>query len=359
VKFKKLFCSGIAVIFLNVSGIAQETAGKISGLMYADYFYNISRDTGFTSLPNTAMFGREDLNGFEIRRVYFTYDHRLSTEFSGRVRLEADGITLTQNNKIGVFLKDAFLRWKDILPGQDIYFGIQPTPAFEVSEMVYGYRSLEKTILDHRGIVSSRDFGIAARGKIAGDLRYWFLFGNNSGNSPETDRYKRIYTHLSYIPYKHFVTTIYWDLRFRQKTEDPIAHSGLISNNILTTAVFFGYNNSGLFSAGIEAFYSTAHNNITRNGTLRDINSGGLSFFGNVDILNNLQFTARYDIYDPGLNTDFSEDKRHFYLTGISYKPVESVQIIPNLVVETYEDNNTRAYDPSITARLTVAYLFH
>jgi hypothetical protein len=355
----KIFFYLAAATVLAFNSFAQnEPAGRISGLVYADYFYNIQRDSGISSLKNTVLSGSEDMNGFEIRRMYLTYDHKISPEFSGRIRLEADGRTLTQNNRIGVFVKDAFLKWKDILPGHDIYFGIQPTPAFEVSEMVYGFRSLEKTILDLRGIVSSRDFGVAVRGKITGDVSYWLLFGNDSGNSPENDRYKRIYTHLSYTPLKYFVTTLYADLRFRQKKADPLNIQGeALGSNILTTALFLGLYTAG-YTLGIEGFYQNSENDLFINRVLQDRNAAGVSLFGSIDLYQKLRVTARYDVFDPALNTDNNFDKRHFYILGINYRPVEAVHIIPNLLIESYEKTESRSIEASVTPRLTLAYFF-
>jgi len=337
----------------------SEQNGKISGLVYADYFYNVSRDSYFDSLRNTALTGQQELNGFDIRRIYFTYDYKISGKFTTRFRVEGDGRALTRNERFGVFIKDAFIKWNNILPGQDIIFGIQPTPAFEVSESVYGFRSLEKTILDLRGIVSSRDFGLAMRGKITDQLNYWILLGNNSGNSPETDRYKRLYGHLSFKPLKNFVTTIYGDLRFRQRIRDPLNTEGsLIGHNTITTALFFGYNNPDLFALGAEGFYTITENDVPINNVLETRNGMGISLFGSAELMNDLIFTARYDIFDPSSNEDIKHDKRDFYIIGLSYKPVEGVAVIPNVMVENYEDLPGLSVDPSLTARLTIAYEF-
>ncbi len=229
----------ISLILFTVSLTFAQTGGKLSGLIYSDYYYNAVRDTGITSLPNVARGGPEDLNGFDLRRAYLTYDYIISDNFTTRFRLEADGRALTDNGRIGVFVKDAWVRWKEILPGQDIIFGIQPTPAYEISEAYYGYRSLEKTIMDLRGVVTSRDFGLALRGNITGDLNYWFLFGNYSGNNTERDKYKRLYGQLSFKPVKNMITTFYGDLEFRPEIKDP-ASDNMVGNNVVTTAVFRG-----------------------------------------------------------------------------------------------------------------------
>src|SRR5258708_1048095 len=69
---------GILIIFATFSLAlplnAQDTTtakGKFSGEMYFDYFYNIQqRDTS-----------KKDLNGFQFRRIYFTYDYAIASNF--------------------------------------------------------------------------------------------------------------------------------------------------------------------------------------------------------------------------------------------------------------------------------------
>src|SRR5512143_3253741 len=163
---RKLF---IASLFLLVLGVDAQSQGKFSGLMFGDYFYNVARDTVFrrTNLPNSAVGGQKDLQGFQFRRIYFTYDNDISEKFTTRFRLEADQAALSSNGKISTYVKDAYLKWKNIFGGSDLTLGLQPTPAYEISENAWGSRSLEKTIMDLRGIIPSRHLGISLPGTLA------------------------------------------------------------------------------------------------------------------------------------------------------------------------------------------------
>jgi hypothetical protein len=329
-----------------------QTGGKISGVVYADYFYNIQRDTA--GLQNSVLSGSKDLNGFDIRRIYFTYDYGISANFNTRFRLESDGRTLSQNGRYSVFVKDAYIRWKDILPGQDIIFGIQPTPAFEYSEAVYGFRSLEKTLMDLRGFVSSREFGVSLRGRITNDFGYWFQFGNNAGTSPETDKYKRIYMNLNYKFAGNFISTVYGDIRFRP-AKSPLTGGESLKNNVITAAYFIGYIDPSGFSGGSELVYQVYQNELTGN---RNKQSGGLSLFGSYNFSELVTFTARADLFDPALNEDIEFDRRNLYIIGLSFKPDKQVSIIPNLMVESFEDIPEREISSSVSARVTLFYEF-
>ena len=104
------------VLFSSQFLLAQDNSGgKISGYMFGDYFYNAARDTGISSLSNVVNGGKKDLNGFQLRRIYFTYDYTISENFSSRFRLEADQTANTSDGKVGVFVKDAYLNGKIFL----------------------------------------------------------------------------------------------------------------------------------------------------------------------------------------------------------------------------------------------------
>src|SRR5438876_1173313 len=116
-----------ATFSLALPSTAQDTTtakGKFSGEMYFDYFYNIQqRDTS-----------KKDLNGFQFRRIYFTYDYAIASNFDTRFRVEVDQNALTSNGKIGEFVKEAFLKWKNVFEGSDLITGLSPTPTWYVSE---------------------------------------------------------------------------------------------------------------------------------------------------------------------------------------------------------------------------------
>lgn len=357
----------IILLFTSLNFLyAQEVTnkGRISGYMFGDYFYNAARDEAISSLPNVANGGQKDLNGFQLRRIYFTYDYDISESFLTRFRLEADQAANTSNGKIGVFVKDAYLQWKNIFKGSDLIFGISPTPAFEVSEGIWGNRFLEKTIMDLRGIVSSRDLAIALKGKLDGDgmFKYWLMIGDGTGNKPETDKYKRFYAHIQYSPFKQFTATLYADLKARPNINDPASTSNppaTIANNDLTYALFLGYKEKDAYTFGVEGFLNQRQNGMLSNGTLKDRKGMGVSAFASYNFSKQVAAVGRYDYYDPNTDSDAKGDSRNWFIFSLNYKPDEKVTISPNVVIETYESiPNGRSIDASITPRITFFYSF-
>ena len=327
---------------------AQDTStakGKLSGEMYFDYFYNIQqRDTS-----------KKDLNGFQFRRIYFTYDYAIATNFDTRFRIEADQGALTSNGKIGEFVKEAFLKWKNIFEGSDLITGLSPTPTWYVSEDAWGYRSLEKTIMDLRGIASRTDLGIDLKGKVSqdGTLNYFLKIGDNSGQTPESDKFKRYYGMVHFKPNTNVQGTVYADLDAEANRFDPF--DGLTKdNNRITLAGFVNAYSGTEFSVGLEGFYRILQNNFQPSLTQADQNQNvyGVSAFGWVSLQDDIRLVGRFDVYDP--NTDVDKDGIYYILGALDYMPVKEVHVMPNVYVQSYQADVAS----DVVARLTFYHTF-
>lgn len=353
-----LFRALVCFILISTVEAQDDSGGKFSGHMFGDYFYNVLRDTTIDDVPNKALSGQKDLNGFQFRRIYFTYDYKISDKFSSRFRLESQTQVGIDNTIFVVFIKDAYLQWKDIFEGSNIIFGIQPPPTFTVSESYWGYRSLERTIMDLRKLASSRDFGISLKGKLieSGKVNYWVMFANGSTFESEGDKFKRVYTHLDFLLSENFRITAYGDYRFKpKKTFSDVSYN----NDALLTSLFLGYKEKNNFSLGLETFLQHNSNDVSNNSTVSNRNALGISAFGYYSFTETLAGILRYDYFDNNISADFNGDSRNFFLAGIDIKLHDKVSIIPNIEFETYETPvSGLSIDPSLTARLTLYYEF-
>lgn len=351
----------LCLILISSIQAQDDSGGKISGYMFGDYFYNVMRDSTISEIPNSALSGKKDINGFQFRRIYFTYDYKISDKFSTRFRLESQTQAGVDNTLFVVFIKDAYLQWKEIFDGSNLIFGIQPPPTYTVTELVWRYRSLERTIMDLRKIASSRDFGISLKGKLisSGKVNYWIMYGNGSVFESEGDKYKRAYAHLDFLPSENFRITVYGDYRF--KPEKDFSGTGY-NNDALLTSLFLGYQEKNDFSLGLETFLQMNNNDIKavdNNLSILDRNALGISVFGSYSFTETLAGVLRYDYFDNNISADFKGDSRNFFLAGLDIKLHDKVSIIPNIEFETYEAPvNGISIDPSLTARITFYYEF-
>ncbi len=125
----------------------QDQAVKISGLVFGDYYWVASNH-------NNSL---EDSNGFWLRRMYLTFDKPLTKTIDTRLRFEMNSAgDFSTKSKLDPFVKDAYVRWKFSKLHQ-AYIGLSSTPTWNVVEGFWGYRSIEKTILDLQKFGNSRD----------------------------------------------------------------------------------------------------------------------------------------------------------------------------------------------------------
>ncbi len=351
---KKFYSVSLIVIMFVSISLAQTAPEKVkfSGLMFGDYFYNINNVDG--SLKN--------LNGFQFRRIYFTADISVSDNFDARFRTETDqsAASNTSGGKLGVMVKDAYLKWKGIFSGSDLFLGISPTPAFDISEGAWGYRSLEKTTMDLNGIVPSRDLGVDLKGKIteSGSVNYWLKIADNSGNAPETDKYKRYYALVQIKPADGFQATLYYDLAAKADVTDAFDKTTK-SNNATVAALFLNYQQKSDFALGFEGFTRTILNGYKTTGALMDQKSLGLSFWAWVSLSEKFRLVARYDSYDP--NTDLNNDGTSLLLAGLDYKVAKNVSIIPNIEIftpQTVKNTNGSSDSSNLQGRVTFSFTF-
>jgi len=230
-RFKKMIW-GLLLCCCAFAGQGGAAESKLKGVMYSDYYYIVSGA------------GKEQ-NGFQLRRVYLTYDLKWDDEFSGRVRLEAKDSGFGSKNKIEPFVKHAYLRYKK--NRHTLYMGLSGTPAWNITESIWGYRPVEKTLMDLNKIASSTDMGVAYHGQLDedGKANVQIMLANGSGQSAETNKQKKVYGLLHFKP-GALNLTAYADWEKRAGSQDRT-----------TLAAFVGLKNDS-FHGGIERFCAFA-----------------------------------------------------------------------------------------------------
>ncbi len=312
-----------------ISSPAAAGSGKISGVVFSDYYY-------FFSSHNQAL---EGMNGFRFRRIYFTYDYRFNRNLSLRIRTEASSSGSFLREKITPSMKDLYLRWN--FSGQSLYAGISPTPSFNMVEKIWGYRSVERTPLDLYKMASSRDTGIALRGKLLhGVFYYHFMFANGEANLSEDRREKKLYAALGLSPVKGLYIEFYGDF----------AKGSVPEGDITTLQGFFSYS----FSRGALGFLYAKQS--YGDGTYIRVASG----FARFNLTRKFTLLARADrVMDPVpeaykisyLPMD-NTSPFAFFLAGVDWKITENVSLIPNLEMVSYDQGANK----DLAGKLTLYY---
>jgi hypothetical protein len=162
-------------------------AGKISGLMFGDYYwYNTWHQDQISSSNPTSVEGQ---HGLWFRRIYFTYDLAFNEKLSTRFRLEMNSDGRFEDNDLVPYVKDASLQWK-YFREHHVTLGVQPSLTFDWLDEFWGLRHIEKTPADLYRLDSSRDFGVAVGGPAAAGVTYAVQLGNESGTGSEAQEGK-------------------------------------------------------------------------------------------------------------------------------------------------------------------------
>ncbi len=328
--------------------------GRISGTMFGDAYYNVTgdpqhrysiagADSDQVNIDGSKNIGK-DLNGIQVRRVYFQLDNDLSIKFATRFRLEMDGKELTSGGKLAVFVKNAYLQVKNLVPRGNFFFGEITTPTFENSEEFWQYRSIEKMIADFRGIASSSDLGLEMKGyaDAAHKIGYAAMIGDGQGQKPETNRYKRFYFSLPLNPIHDLKIEPYVDY-------EP----GVAGADKALYKLFAGYEFKKAAIGG-EILTQVVHSRVSPNTEPR-----GYCVFARATPLPTLGAFARYDRWQPNKRATDRVDS-DLIIAGLDWQPYKDVHVMPNVETTQYRAQGA-AVAPShhdTQARVTLYYKF-
>lgn len=318
---KQTAITAVVVGFTFGSAFAQDQI-KFSGLFYMDYEY-------VATSPDSAQDGA---HGFRYRRLYLTADYEISEQFSGRARLEAQTSRIAEGRPF-TFVKDLWLKWKGFPgDGHDLIFGVQSPPSFVISEKKWGYRSLAQTIMDRNGTVSSRDFGVQLQGTFSkdGPLGYAIMFGNDSSVLGETNKSKRLYGQLSWMPSDRITVTAGTD------------YAAGPERDALNANAFFAYDAQS-FRVGVESFFRS----FDFKTESEDLPRLGVSLWAVVATSKKTELVARVDRVER--ESSDRELAETYGLAGFAFYPHEHVRFIPNVWISDFENR-----DPVVAGRLTI-----
>ena len=298
--------------------------GKLKGYMFGDYYY-------------VASGADKKENGFKFRRIYLTYNVTWDDAFSGRLRLEAKDAGFGKTSKMEPFVKHAYMRYKK--SGKSLYAGLASTPTWNVSERIWGYRSIEATVMDVHKIGSSADLGVAFHGNLdAGEkVNFQFMLGNGPGQSPEGDNGKKLYGLLHLKPAGALEATAYVDWDGHPGGEDGITVAGFIGGA------------GERFHGGLEAFQRTNRKQAAGD----DVQVRGISAFGAGKVGEKSKAFGRVDLYDP--SDKVGDDRETMFIAGLDLEPTSGVHLMPNIVTTAFQDSNM---DTEVVPRMTIYIKF-
>jgi hypothetical protein len=369
-------------------------SGKVWGLVFGDVYYKAHADSanrGGGNLQYSGLGLAKDYAAFDFRRIYLGYDYNISERFSTELLLAHESGTsdvVTGGNR-SLYIRAANLRWKNIYPHADLVIGQTNSPTFSlVTDKIWGYRSVERGIVDQRKLGTSNDVGLLLQGSVGrkGNYGYNLMVGNGSGPKIEFDKFKKLYGEL----YAKF-----WDQRIFVDLYGDFERSSLVINyhqSKTTYKLTLAYQLPWL-TIGVDLVQQTQQNAViftepnavnhavigTKKDTVDAIAFGISGFIRGTVIKDKLAAFVRCDSYNADQNFKSANFYAASYLTGsavtqvfftggIDFTPDKNVHIIPNVWFNQFTSRNDatlKAHDGSLLKqdndlvyRITINYIF-
>lgn len=330
--FLLVACAALLSAVLAAPARAQ---ARLSGMVYADFQDALH---GY-SVPS-------DTSSFRFRRVQFTLDQDLDTVFAVRVQFEADDNELTSKGKSAAFLKQVWLRWSRFGPLGNLTMGMSLTPTWALVESYWGYRSLEKTLLDFQGLGTATDLGVALQqAPVPGHPLGWHLmFANGSGQKPENNAAKKL---MLSVPYKfgNFVFEGMGDFEGETGPHDKWTAQG-----------FLGWQ-KGPDAAGLQGFRRV---NAAAGVAGADVIPAGASLFGHRRLNDHWSAVGRVDWFDPDSKQSSAGYREMYWIAALDASPRSNVHLMPNVLVRNYLAKDSALPDrkADVAVRITLYYLY-
>jgi opacity protein-like surface antigen len=325
-KSRLLVMAGITGMMIGAVGSvqSQESKGSVYGKVYADWYYNATDDDAIMKKSEV-----------ELTRVYLGYKYSIDEHFTANALLDVEranpikdasasfdtssqgvGLKLGKDTRYFAFLKTASLDWKNIVPFTTLSIGQLGYFAFNVQEKFWGKRYLYKSFMDQQGWESSADLG-AIIGIVPNDMvKITAGVVNGEGYKAPQDDYGNYKTALGLQvnPISELTLYAYGDWMPVGETTDD-AQS--------TAAVFAGYTFQKLFNLGAEYAIQMNQKGVA------DHTVSGVSVYGMVSIIKELEIFARFDIALSQDDFNTSKDGQTV-IGGVQYSPVKSVKFAAN-----------------------------
>lgn len=387
--------------------------GHFWGYMFGSYYDKIHADSSLRGNTQYSQIPKGG-NAFSLQRLYLGYDYFFNKKYSVHAIIaheeNADDaytqkIVIDPELNRSFYLKYAYMECDDIFKGSTLTLGVIPTPGFGITEEPFwGYRPIDRTIMDMKAITGSNDMGVNLGGRLwskkddSGNenacVGYNFMVGNGTGSVPDNFAILAVYTIWKKYYGDLYVRMLHDKLVLDLYGDGRTLELNPFHSSIITGRAFLGYKTKK-FNIGVEYFKQTQHNMLMEmsgpgvpalGDTIDNIQSG-FSIMAAAVLMNNkktgdaeLSAYARYDGYNPDVTYNpnvlyngmqvagisyflANPITESYFVVGLDYAPIKQIHIMPNIWYDgiTSRDNNLTAlqkHDYDLVPRITFYYQF-
>lgn len=172
-------------VLIAVGSVASRLAAQsptitVSGVGYAQYLYQLKRDSSISGHQNN----------FDVTRAYLNVTGKFPAGLATRVTIDVDG-RKAASNQLSIRLKYAYLAWTPEKSPLTFKLGEIHTPLLDWEEALWDYRMQGQMALERGGYLSSSDFGAGIDGNWGYDkvnMQVGLYNGENYSGAPGDQR---------------------------------------------------------------------------------------------------------------------------------------------------------------------------
>ena len=333
---------------------------------------------------------------FDIKRAYIDYSTDISEDLFLKIKLDVgrdvdvveqvanainQPLEVNTEQKLSAYIKNAYVDWK-CADGSKLSVGLITTNSYGVQEKNWGYRFIDKSVLDKYGMSNTADFGMGYSREIKDfNLGIQLLNGEGFKKEENSDQYQQsLYISLLYGEEKlnkndgynaGLVINYNTDGQDNGEYELDMNSDGVNDhyqdqNGANPTARFYDSKLVGIFGGWSKdkLRVGAEYNQLTKGtrATFIDLTQTGnpihnkktfeeisYAVYANYSIAEDKDVFIRYDINDQNSDNadfnidgvinkdDFRKDKQ--FLIGAVWNPAKNIYISPNV---NFKDENQR-----------------
>ncbi len=296
--------------FLPKPGWWNDT--KVGGTVFADASYISNKNDGVKNSQSGV--------DYDIKRLYLTVDHRFNDMWSANVTTDFTYDSTTKATQL--YIKKAYLQSNLAGDAFIVRAGSADLPWVPFVEGLYGYRYVDRVLIDNYSFGTSADWGVHVLGSLMDHhIGYAFSVVNGEGykvaSTGTTNRTNavdvegRINANVG-----HFVVAVG-------------GYDGKLGHDVIGVPTF---NTAERFDAlggyfgprikvGVEYMYAKFWNDVTQINPAKTNTSEAVSAFGSFNFTKKFAIFGRYDWLKPQEDTAPSYHS-NFFNVGLSYKPI-------------------------------------
>lgn len=338
---------------------------QFSGVGWVTYRYLLADEPGAAAVGSALSapgVDRQDLNTFDVDRVYVTADYVMNETFSWQSIVEAENLSGTPR----IFLKRAFVRAKSPfgLTGTGFRFGQIAHVYTPVAEDAWGYRIVSKIPVDRYLGISTTWVGAGLDGKVLGDVLDFdaAVTNENAYNRSSGTKYKSLQGRATITPLpgdevlKGLHLTGF--AQYNAKPQPAGFEPGASDNN----NVWFGllpYFKNDRLSAGVEFLQRRDKHSVAGQGPdetgVETVTAQYLGGFATIELAPDYRAFLRLDQFDP--NTDVDDNGSLTFIGGLSHTYSKGIRSILDLEYTTFDEGEGESLDADLTvaARMEIS----